>query len=57
LRAEQIIDPVALAPGHQGLAGKAGIGAQQNAHARPLAADLRHDARNFLNRPGRPIDV
>ena len=35
----------------------AGIGTQQNAHARPRAPDLRHDARDLFDGPGRRIDV
>ena len=56
-QAEQEVHAVGLAPRHQGLAGEAGIAAQQNACLRPAAADLRHDPRDFLDRPGRAIDV
>ena len=48
--AEDVIDAVRLAPGHQLVAGKARIGAQQDLHPRPARADLGDDAR----RPPRP---
>ena len=56
-QAEHVVDLVGLAPGHQGLAGKAGIGAQHDLHPRPARADLRHDARHLLDRPGAAVDV
>lgn len=46
-----------LAPGHQRLAGEAGIGAQQDAHPRPAGADLADDAGDLVDRPGRGVDV
>ena len=56
-QAEQIIDPVGLAPRHQGFAGKPRIGAQQNPQTGPAAAQLRHDPRHLLDRPGCAVDV
>ena len=38
---EHEVDPVLFAPGHQRLAGEAGIGAQQDARLRPARPDLR----------------
>src|SRR4051794_8142817 len=35
----------------------AAVGAQQNAHARPTGTDLADNARHFLHRSGRAIDV
>ena len=55
--AEQEVDAVGLAPGHQRLAGKAAVGAQQDAHPRPAGADLADDARDLLDRAGRGVDV
>src|SRR5205823_12623392 len=54
--AKQKIDPVGLAPTHQGLAGKPRIGAQHNADLGPAGADLRDDARGLLHRPGGGVD-
>jgi hypothetical protein len=48
---------IILAPCHEGLAGKAGIAAQQDACPRPAVADLRHDPCDLIDRPSRPIDV
>jgi hypothetical protein len=60
-QAEQVIDPVVLAPLHQAVAGKPRIvglqptgltrGAQQNAHRGPAPADLGDDARHLFDRP------
>ena len=55
--AEQIIDAICLAPSHQLLAGKAGIGAQEDACLRPGGADLSDDAGDLRRRAGRSIDV
>ena len=54
---EQEVDAVGLAPGHQLVARKAGVGAQQDARARPARADVRDDARHLLDRAGRRVDV
>ena len=48
---------VHLAPGHQRLAGETRVGAQQDARSRPTPANLRDDARDFLNRAGAGVDV
>ncbi len=56
-QAEHVIHPVGSAPRHQGLAGEAEIAAQQNACSWPAAADLCHDPRDFLDRPGGAVDV
>ena len=56
-QAEHEVDAVRLAPGHQVLARKAGVGAQQDARARPARADVRDDARHFLDRARRRVDV
>jgi hypothetical protein len=54
-QAEHVIDPVLLAPRHQGLTGKARVGPQQDAHARPARPDLGDDARNLLDSPGAAV--
>ena len=54
---EDIIHAVRLAPRHQVLARKAAVGAQNDAHERPAAPDLRDDPPHFLHRASRPIDV
>jgi hypothetical protein len=56
-QAEQVINPVQLAPPHQFLAGKARIGAQQDPHRRPAGADLGDETRHFLHRPGTGINI
>jgi hypothetical protein len=43
--------------GHQRLAGKAAVGAQQHPHAWPACPDLRDDAGHLLHRAGRGVDV
>ena len=55
--AEDEVDPVRLAPGHQRLAGEAAVGAQQDPHPRPAGADLADDARDLLHGAGRGVDV
>ena len=55
--AEDVIDPVLLAPDHQRLAGEARIGAQNDPHLRPAGADLRHQPRDLLDRAGAGVDV
>ena len=54
---EDEVHPVRLAPGHQRLAGEPRVGAQQDARSRPTPANLRDDARHFLNRAGAGVDV
>ena len=56
-QAEQEVDAVVLAPRHQRLAGKARIGAQQDAHLRPAPADLGDDPRHLLDAAGAGVDV
>ena len=56
-QAEHVTDAVRLAPRHQLLVGKAGVGAQHDAHLAPLAANPRDDARHFLDRAGAAGDV
>src|SRR5690625_4523509 len=56
-QAKEELDLIGLAPGHQLLAGEAGIAAQQNAGARPARADLVGEARNLLDCTGRRILV
>ncbi|MET3524655.1 hypothetical protein ABID25_006526 [Mesorhizobium abyssinicae] len=56
-KAKDIVDAVGLAPGHQLLPGKAGIGAQDNAHSAPLPADLPHDPLDLLDRSLAGVDV
>ena len=46
-----------FAPGHQRFAGEAGIGAQQDARARPARPDLCDDPRDLLLRAGAAVDV
>ena len=48
--AEDEVDAVRLAPGHQRLAGEAAVGAQQDPNPRPAGADLPDDARDLLKR-------
>jgi hypothetical protein len=54
---EHEVDAVLLAPRHQEFAGETGIGAQQNADARPAFADLRDNARDLLLRAGAAVDI
>ena len=56
-QAEDIIDPVRLAPGHQRLAGEARIGAQHDLDRRPAGADPPDDPFHLVRRPGAGIDV
>ena len=56
-QAEDEVDPVGLAPGHQRLAGEAAVGAEQDADPRPAGADPADDARDLLDGPGRGVDV
>ena len=54
---EDIVDPVRLAPGHQPLAGEAGVCAQHDRHLRPALADARDNARHLVCRAGVGVDV
>ena len=58
-QAEQEVHPVlvGLAPGHQFLVAEARVAAQHDLHFRPLGAQLRHDALDFIQRTGGPIHV
>lgn len=56
-QAEDEVHPVGLAPGHQRVAGEAAVGAQDDLHARPGLADLKHHARHLLHRAGGGVDV
>ena len=55
--AEDEVDPVCLAPGHQRLAGEAAVGAQQDPNPGPAGADLPDNARDLLKGAGRGVDV
>jgi hypothetical protein len=46
-----------LAPAHQLLAAEARVGTQEDRNVRPTLPDLRHDALDFLARPGGRIKV
>ena len=46
--AEDAVDPVGLAPGHQLVPGEAGIRPEQDLDARPAHADLGDDARDLF---------
>jgi hypothetical protein len=46
-----------LAPGHQRLTRKAGVGSQQDANPRPPRPDLPHEARHLLHSPSTRVDV
>ena len=54
---EHVVDAVLLAPRHQLLAGKAAVGPQDDPHLGPALADLRDDALDLLDGPGRGVDV
>ena len=54
---EDVVDPVRLAPAHQGLAGEAAVGAQEDPHPRPMLADLADDPPDLLDRTGTGVDV
>jgi hypothetical protein len=56
-QAEDVIDAVRLAPGHELVAGKARIGTQQDLHPRPTGADLADDASHFILGAGGRVDV
>ena len=50
-------DAVCLAPSHQFLPREAAVGAHQNAHKRPTAANVGDNARHLRHRAGRGVDV
>jgi hypothetical protein len=54
---EDMVDAIGLAPGHQCVAGKARVGAQQDVDPRPSLANPRDDPGHFLDRPRRGVDV
>ena len=54
---EQIVDTVGFAPCHQRLAGKAGIGPQQDAHLRPACTDVPGNPFDFFDRSRTGVDV
>ena len=56
-QADQVVDGVLPAPGHQLLASEAGIGTPPDADLGPTLAQLAHDARDLLNRAGGRVDV
>jgi hypothetical protein len=56
-QAEQEVDRVVLAPGHQRLAGKARIGAQQDPHRGPALPDAGDDPRHLLEAAGAGVDI
>jgi hypothetical protein len=55
--AEDVVDVIRLAPRHQLVAGKARIGAQQDADPGPAGTDLADDAGHFILGAGGRIDV
>ena len=55
-QAEEVID-ARLAPGHQLLAGAAGVGAEQDPHLGPAPADAGDEARHRVLGAGRGVDV
>ena len=55
--AEQVVNAVLLAPGHQRLAGETAVAAQDDAHPRPAGTDPADDARHLLDRAGGGVDV
>jgi hypothetical protein len=55
--AKEVIDAVRLAPRHQFVAGKARIGAHQNADPGPAGTDPADDADHFIPGAGGRIDV
>ena len=56
-QAEEVIDAQVLAPGHQLLAGAAGVGAEQDPHLGPAPADAGDEARHLVLGAGRGVDV
>ena len=56
-QSEDVVDALALAPGHQFLPAEARIPAQLNLHQRPALANARHQRLQFLDRIGGGIDV
>jgi hypothetical protein len=56
-QAEEVVDPMSLAPGHQRLAGEARVGAQDDLHFRPAGAGLRNDPFDLLDGAGAGVDV
>ena len=54
---EDVVDAVRLAPGHELVPGKAGIGAQQDLDPRPPGTDLADDPGHFSRSAGGRVDV
>jgi hypothetical protein len=55
-QAEQVIDAVVLAPGHQVLAGKAAVAANHDGHLLPDGTDAGNDAGQVLQGAGAGVD-
>ena len=56
-QAEEEVDAVGLAPGHEFFPREPAVGAQQNARPWPTGADLRDDARHLFDRAGRSVHI
>jgi hypothetical protein len=56
-QAEQKIHTVGLAPGHEFLTREPAVRTHQNAHARPLAADVSNNGRHLFHGTGGAVDV
>ena len=56
-QAEEVIDALLLAPGHQLLAGEAEVGAEQDPYLGPAPADAGDEARHLVLGAGRGVDV
>ena len=56
-QSEEEVHIIGLAPGHQFFPGEAAVGTQQNPHMRPPATNMADNARNFLHRTGRGINI
>ena len=55
--AEDVIDPVRLAPRHQRLAGETAVSAKHDPDPRPTRADPCNDPPDFLDDAGRGVDA
>ena len=56
-QSEDVVHAVLLAPGHQTLAGEAGVCAQHDLDGGPALADARDDARHLVRRASAGVDV
>src|ERR1700730_426816 len=54
---KEMIDPIVLAPRHQGFPREAGIGTQEDPHLWPAPAGLGNNARYLRDRAGAAVDV